>query len=125
MKKQIAPVYRRQSSIVVYTDYSGKSNQISYYAVKRFNGVESLHDYGFSSVSKGLKPTEGELKAALSALSRFPRAKVMTDCMFVIHKLASLEKVEHVKAHAGNVGNEHADYLARNSKLHPKYRNRK
>ena len=116
---------RSTDSLVVYTDYSGKSDQISYYAVRKSNGQEYIHDYGFSSVPSYLTTTEGEMAAARSAMSLFPGAKVLTDSMHVVGKLGRLGNVDvaHVKAHCGNVGNEHADQLARNSQLHPKYKN--
>ena len=115
----------RGFSVVVYTDYSGKSDQISHYAIKRYrNGKEVLHDYGFKPVSPYLKSTEGELEAALEAMRLFPGAEIMTDCEHVIRELGHFAPVKHVRAHCGNVGNENADYLARNSQLHPVYWNR-
>ena len=110
------------ASMVVYTDWSGKTNRISYYALKRCNGEKYLYDFGFLQVSPYLKSSEGEMQAALYAMRRFPGAEIRTDCTHVVRNMPSYVRVKHVKAHCGIAGNEHADYLARNGRLHPEYR---
>ena len=110
---------------VVYTDYSGKSDRISYYAVKvcNYSGEEYLYDYGTKDVSLKYRrrPTDGELKGVRWAMRLFPGARIKTDCMFAKEEMSYSGLVEHVKGHSGVPGNENADYLAKYDRLHPDY----
>lgn len=112
------------SEIVVYTDYSGKSDQVAYLAVRECSRGDYVFDYGTKIVSSkysyGHRFVEGELEGVLWAMRRFPGARILTDCRYAVRE-ANSELVEYVRGHAGIPGNEHADHLAKYGYLNPDY----
>ena len=110
---------------VVYTDYSGLSDRIAYFAVKRCRntGEEYVYKYGTERVSTkhSQKSSQAELEGVLLAMRLFPDARIKTDNMHAVRESGS-RRVEHVRGHAGVFGNVQADYLAKYGRLHPRYR---
>ena len=110
--------------IEVYTDYSGKSDQVAYIAVKecRYTGKKYVFDYDTKYVSSKYRrrSAEGEFKGVLWAMERYPGVPIRTDCKYAVRE-ANSGLVTYIPGHAGYHGNMHADYLARNGDLHPGY----
>ena len=111
--------------IIVYTDYSGRSDQVAYLAVTVDPlGREHVYDYDTKIVSSKYsydnRFTEGELKGVLWAMRNFPRARILTDCRYAVRE-ADSDLVDYIPGHSGYPGNEHADHLAKYGYLNPDY----